>query len=140
MFTGDIVRLTMVAISGASYKGNLEAIDRTLKTSTQLYIPAHGTAGDRKIVLAYRNFVDTLRSTVARYYDAGMTDYQIKPPFMNALTEYRGWSRFTPGQPGLSMKCSKTRLNGAAKSIGVILAGSLRNLLHPPSKLLSALQ
>jgi len=94
LFTGDIVRVGLLGINDLSYKGYLAAIERILRTKSAIYIPGHGKAGDKKIVLTYRNFINTLRSTVAKHYDEGLTDYQVKPYVANALQEYRNWARF----------------------------------------------
>jgi len=94
LFTGDIVRVGLIGINDLSYKGYLAAIERILRTKSAIYIPGHGKAGDKKIVLTYRNFINTLRSTVAKHYDEGLTDYQVKPYVANALQEYRNWARF----------------------------------------------
>lgn len=94
LFTGDIVRDRMIGINEISFKGYLTAIERILQTKAKIYIPGHGKAGDRKIVLAYQNFIRTIRDTVARHYENGMTDYQIKPYVIHALEEYKSWHRF----------------------------------------------
>ena len=94
LFTGDIVRNGMLGINEINFKGYLTAIERILQTQATIYIPGHGKAGDRKIVLAYQNLISTIRSIVAEHYENGMTDYQAKPYVVNALEEYRGWYRF----------------------------------------------
>jgi len=93
-YTGDIVRNHMVGINEVNFKGYLKAIERILQTQEKIYIPGHGKAGDRKIVLAYQNLIRTIRGTVAKLYGDGMTDYQIKPYVVNALEEYQDWYRF----------------------------------------------
>lgn len=93
-YTGDIVRNHMLGINEVNFKGYLKAIERILQTREKIYIPGHGKAGDRKIVLAYQNLIRTIRGTVAKLYEDGMTDYQIKPYVVNALGEYQDWYRF----------------------------------------------
>ena len=94
LFTGDIVRAGMIGINEISFSGYLTAMERILQTKAKIYIPGHGKAGDRKVVLAYQNLIKTIRDTVARHYENGMADYQIKPYVVNALEEYKGWYRF----------------------------------------------
>lgn len=93
-FTGDIIRSGMIGISEISFKGYLNATRRILQTESKIYIPGHGKAGDKKIVLAYHNLINTLHETVVRLYGEGLADYQIKPYVVNALTEYKDWLRF----------------------------------------------
>lgn len=94
LFTGDVVRAGTVSISSGSFKGNIVAIDRLLGTKAKTFIPGHGMAGGREIVQAYRRFIDTLRSVVARHYESGLPDYQIKPYVVKALAEFHDWARF----------------------------------------------
>jgi len=94
LFTGDIVRDGLVGISNASFKGNLEAIDRALKTNAKLFIPGHGNAGDKKIVETYRDFMKTLRDVVAKNYEEGLSDFEIKPKVVQALDKFKNWVSF----------------------------------------------
>jgi len=94
IFTGDNVRANTVSVGMTSFKGNLAAIDRILKTDAKIFVPGHGPAGDKNVVLTYRKFVDTIKSTVAKYYESGMPDYKIKPIVVEALVEYKNWVRF----------------------------------------------
>lgn len=94
LFAGDNVRANTVAITVTSFKGNLLAIDRILKTDSRIFIPGHGKAGDKTVALKYRKFIDTLRGTVAKHYESGMPDYEMKPIVVNELAEYKHWVRF----------------------------------------------
>jgi glyoxylase-like metal-dependent hydrolase (beta-lactamase superfamily II) len=94
LFTGDNVRNGTVAINIASFRGNIAAMDRALNSKADVYIPGHGKPGGRKVVLAYRDFIETLRSTVAKHYETGMEAHQIKPLVLQALNEYRHWTLF----------------------------------------------
>ena len=73
----------------ASFKGNVTAIDRALKTRTKLYMPGYGKAGDQRIAEDYRKFMSILRETVARYYGEGMSDFEMKPNAVDALSEFK---------------------------------------------------
>ena len=94
ILTGDIVRVGLVGIVNASFKGNVKAIDRALKTKAKLFIPGHGKANDNRIAKDYRNFMNTLRNTVAKYYESGLSDFEIKPKVVKALTKYKNWAQF----------------------------------------------
>ena len=94
ILTGDIIRVGLVGIANASFKGNIKAIDRALKTKAKLFIPGHGNANDNRIAKDYRNFMNTLRNTVAKYYESGLSDFEIKPKVVKALTKYKNWAQF----------------------------------------------
>ena len=69
-------------------------MDRALGTGSTIYVPGHGDAGNTKVVLAYREFINTLRSTVARHYAGGMEAHQIKPIVLSELKDYQQWVLF----------------------------------------------
>ena len=94
LFAGDNVRANTVAIAVTNFKGNLVAIDRILKTDSRIFIPGHGKAGDKTVVFKYRKFIDTLRGIVAKHYESDMSDYQMKPIVVKALSGYKHWVRF----------------------------------------------
>jgi len=94
LFTGDIVRAGLVGISNASFKGNLAAMDRALKTGCTRFVPGHGRSGDATVVQDYRRFMRILRETVAQHYDAGLGDFEIKPKVVESLAEFKDWALF----------------------------------------------
>lgn len=94
IMTGDIVRVGLVGISNASFKGNIKAIDRALNTKAKLFIPGHGKANDQRVAKNYRNFMRILRQTVAKHYESGLSDYEIKPKVVKGLSEYKSWNLF----------------------------------------------
>jgi glyoxylase-like metal-dependent hydrolase (beta-lactamase superfamily II) len=94
ILTGDIVRVGLVGIANASFKGNIKAIDRALKTKANLFIPGHGKASDKRIAEDYHTFMSTLRSVVAKHYESGLSDFEIKPKVVKALSKYKNWSQF----------------------------------------------
>ena len=94
ILTGDVVRVGLVGISNASFKGNIKAIDRALETKAKLFIPGHGKAGDQRVAENYRNFMSILLNTVAKQYEAGLSDFEIKPKVVKELSEYKDWKFF----------------------------------------------
>lgn len=94
ILTGDVVRVGLVGISNKDFKGNIEAINRALKTKSKLFIPGHGKAGSKRIAKDYLNFMSTLRKTVAKHYESGLSDFEIKPKVVKALAKYKSWSQF----------------------------------------------
>jgi glyoxylase-like metal-dependent hydrolase (beta-lactamase superfamily II) len=94
ILTGDIVRVGLVGISNKSFKGNIKAIDRALKTKAKLFVPGHGKANDQRVAKNYRKFMSILRNTVAKHYESGLSDFEIKPKVVKGLSKYKNWSRF----------------------------------------------
>jgi len=94
LFYGDIVRDGLLGPFMSSFKGNMEAIDRGLKTGATVFVPGHGRSGDRTAAMKYRKYLDTMREQVRVYFRKGVADFEAKPKIAEALKEYRSWSVF----------------------------------------------
>lgn len=92
LFFGDIVRSGLFSPFQASFKGNIAAIDRGLKTSAKVFVPGHGKSGDRAAAMSYRRLLETMREQVRQNYRNGLSDFEMKPRIAEALADYRGWS------------------------------------------------
>lgn len=96
LFIGDVVRNGMLGImdGNASFKGNIVTIDAMLKKDFKLYIPAHGKAGGKEVLIKYRTYLSTLYNKVKKLYDTGMADFEMKPKIMPDLEPYKNWAGF----------------------------------------------
>ena len=92
LFFGDIVRDGLFSPFQASFKGNIAAIDRGLKTGATVFVPGHGRSGDRTTAMNYRRFLETMREQVRLNYRKGLADFEMKPLIAEALAGYRHWS------------------------------------------------
>jgi glyoxylase-like metal-dependent hydrolase (beta-lactamase superfamily II) len=92
LFFGDVVRDGLFSPFQASFKGNIAAIDRGLKTGSKVFVPGHGRSGDATVTRNYRLFLVTLREQVRRNYRNGLSDFEMKPRIAEALAAYRDWS------------------------------------------------
>ena len=92
LFFGDIVRDGLVGPFMTSYKGNIEAIDRGLKTGATVFVPGHGRSGNRAVAEHYRLFLETMREQVRANFRKGLSDFEMKPKIAEALKDYRGWA------------------------------------------------
>ncbi|MEK7207253.1 MAG: MBL fold metallo-hydrolase [Pseudomonadota bacterium] len=97
LFLGDNVRNKSIAANfpeHGSAKGQIDAIDMVLKSKATHFIPGHGLSGGREIVLAERKFLVALRAAVKKYYDQGMSDFEMKDKVMTDLVAYKDWVFF----------------------------------------------
>lgn len=94
LFFGDIVRDGLLGPFMTSFKGNIEAIDRGLKSGATVFVPGHGRSGDRAAAMKYRRYLDTMREQVRVYFRKGVADFEAKPKIAEALKDYRSWSVF----------------------------------------------
>jgi glyoxylase-like metal-dependent hydrolase (beta-lactamase superfamily II) len=93
LFFGDVVRGGLFSPFQASFKGNIAAINRGLKTGAKVFVPGHGRSGDATIARNYRHFLETLREQVRRHYRNGLSDFEMKPKINETLlSAYRDWS------------------------------------------------
>jgi glyoxylase-like metal-dependent hydrolase (beta-lactamase superfamily II) len=92
LFFGDVVRDGLFSPFQASFKGNIAAIDRGLKTGAKVFVPGHGRSGDATVAMTYRRFLETVREQVRRHYRNGLSDFEMKPRVAEALAAYRNWS------------------------------------------------
>jgi glyoxylase-like metal-dependent hydrolase (beta-lactamase superfamily II) len=92
LFFGDVVRGGLFSPFQASFKGNIAAIDRGLKTGSRVFVPGHGRSGDATGAMNYRRFLELMRDQVRHSYRNGLSDFEMKPIIAEALTAYRDWS------------------------------------------------
>jgi glyoxylase-like metal-dependent hydrolase (beta-lactamase superfamily II) len=92
LFFGDVVRDGLFSPFQASFKGNVAAIDRGLKTGAKVFVPGHGRSGGRPVAMNYRRFLETMREQVRQNYRNGLSDFEMKPKIAESLAAYRGWS------------------------------------------------
>ncbi|MGA7964994.1 MAG: MBL fold metallo-hydrolase [Gammaproteobacteria bacterium] len=98
MFTGDVVTSRRVPSSDvpqdADFKGQIKAVEAVLATHNQLFIPGHGHSGGREVPNASLRFLKTLYGSVRKYYQQGLTDYEMKDKVAADLAEFKDWQNF----------------------------------------------
>lgn len=98
VFTGDIVdvrRVPSVAMpQDAHFKGLMGAIRQSLALPVKMYIPGHGGSGGKAMVEEALRFQERLYGLVMRYYQQGLSAFEMKEKIENDLAEYRSWGNF----------------------------------------------
>ena len=98
LFFGDIVAANRVPNSDvpqdANFKGTINAITLMLKGPSTLYIPGHGLSGGREVPEASLRFLVKLRESVTRYYNQGLSDFEMKEKVIKDLSEFKDWHNF----------------------------------------------
>lgn len=89
---GDLLREGNASPFMSSFAGNLKALELGENMDIKIYIPGHGPSGDASMIGRYREFIVTLKNEVKKYYDQGLTDFEMKPKVVKALKEYKDWS------------------------------------------------
>ncbi|MBI1283538.1 MAG: MBL fold metallo-hydrolase [Thiobacillus sp.] len=95
LFTGDnVLGRQVMNLRDGTFKGVLQETDRALSVKARLYVPGHGKSGDHKFVEEQKAFFSTLMAEVRRMYDAGKSDYEMKPVLVEKLKAYKDWAEW----------------------------------------------
>jgi glyoxylase-like metal-dependent hydrolase (beta-lactamase superfamily II) len=96
IFLGDIVmvgRLSSQPQDG-DVMGQINAIKFARDTNNEVYVPGHGKSGGKEVPEKALAFVETLYQSVSKYYEEGLSDFEMKEQVMEDLSEYQHWSGF----------------------------------------------
>jgi glyoxylase-like metal-dependent hydrolase (beta-lactamase superfamily II) len=97
LFTGDIVtnqRIQSARPGDSDIFGQIRAVEAALATGSQWYLPGHGLSGGREIAEQQLLFLQSLLAVVQRYYNQGMSDYEMVEPIKSDLSAYSDWYNF----------------------------------------------
>ncbi len=97
IFLGDNVLNKRIAANFPEHgnvQGQIAAIELALKSGAKHFIPGHGPSGGREIALNQQALLKSLRASVKKYYDQGMSDFDMKDKVMNDLAAYRDYYGF----------------------------------------------
>ena len=95
LFTGDNVLNQRVArMDDGTFTGNIKAIDRAIALAVKVVVPGHGSPGSPAMLKAQRDYFQTLFDAVKEEYDAGKSDFEMKPSVVKKLAAYQNWHGF----------------------------------------------
>ncbi|MET0028468.1 MAG: MBL fold metallo-hydrolase [Candidatus Thiodiazotropha sp.] len=95
MFLGDnAMSKRLGQMDSATFKGNITALDMALQTDAEIFVPGHGRTGGREVAEIYRGYLSGLKQQVAHYFEAGLSDFEMKQPVIDAMGPYREWVDF----------------------------------------------
>jgi len=94
-FLGDnVLNDRIPRINDGEIQGNIETCSRILETGSSTYVPGHGPTGDAEVPKVFQRYLEILYTTVKKYYDEGLSDFEMKDQVAEALGAYAGWSGF----------------------------------------------
>ncbi len=95
VFLGDNVLVDRVPrIDDGDIQGNIAACTRILETGAKIYVPGHGRSGDSSVPDRFRRYLTTLYQAVLKYYDEGLSDFEMKDQVAAELADFAHWSGF----------------------------------------------
>jgi len=86
---GRILRL-----EGGSFAGNIVALENALSTGATVLVPGHGLSGGSEVAQRYRDYLETLYSTVQQGVEDGLADFEIRPLLLPKLEPWQDWAGF----------------------------------------------
>jgi len=95
VFLGDnVLYKRLPRMDDATFKGNAKACQVAIDLAAKTYVPGHGNSGGKEIIIPFMNYLTLINSEVGKYYEAGMTDFEMKPKILLKLQKYFKWSGF----------------------------------------------
>jgi glyoxylase-like metal-dependent hydrolase (beta-lactamase superfamily II) len=95
LFTGDnVINHNVRRMDDGTFSGTIKAIDRVLALPVKVVVPGHGSPGGPGILQAQRDYFQILLDTVKAEYDAGKSDFEMKPVVVGKLVAFNKWKDF----------------------------------------------
>ncbi|OGI42077.1 MAG: hypothetical protein A2150_07980 [Candidatus Muproteobacteria bacterium RBG_16_64_11] len=95
LFAGDnIVTERTARMDDGNFKGNIAAVEAALKVNAKFIVPGHGLSGGREIADAYLVYLKTFYGSVKKYFDQGLSDFDMKDKVIADLKPYQKWVLF----------------------------------------------
>lgn len=95
VFLGDnVMSQRLGQMDSATFAGNIAAIERALGIGAQVFVPGHGKTGGREVPETYLDYLTTLKREVAKYYEEGLSDFEMSPLIIESLSGFHDWVDF----------------------------------------------
>lgn len=95
VFLGDnVLYKRLPRMDDATFVGNIKACELAFKISADKFVPGHGPSGDKNIITPFKDYLNIVYTEVGKHYEAGLTDYEMKPKILLKLKPYIKWSGF----------------------------------------------
>ena len=95
IFLGDnLMHDRLGRMDSGTFSGNIAAIDMALETDAKVFVPGHGPSGGPEVAKTYRQYLYTIKSQVAHYFEEGLSDFEMKPKIIQSLASFRSWVGF----------------------------------------------
>lgn len=95
LFTGDIINNQHFSFMGhGNFKGAYKATQKALSFKPKHVVVGHGRSGKVNLINDFADLYSSLHSSVAKYYEEGLMDYEMKPKIQAKLKRFSQWSGF----------------------------------------------
>ena len=72
----------------------MKCIGHLLDLNPTVVVPGHGATGDKQILENMRRLHARLYETVEALYEDDLSDFEMKPQVVDALTDFQDWAGF----------------------------------------------
>lgn len=95
VFLGDnVLYKRLPRMDDGTFVGNINACEVALKIDAKKFVPGHGPSGDKNIIKSFKDYLSIVYTEAGKHYEAGLTDYQMKPKILLKLKPYIKWAGF----------------------------------------------
>jgi glyoxylase-like metal-dependent hydrolase (beta-lactamase superfamily II) len=95
LFTGDnVTHERIIRMVDGSFKGNIETIETAKSLQARIIVPGHGKTGGTELLDKYHTYLSTLYSSVSKYFDEDMSDFEMKPLIHTELKDFHHWAGY----------------------------------------------
>lgn len=95
VFLGDnVLAKRLPRLDDATFRGGINACEVAIQVDAKHYVPGHGMSGPVSLVKTYKDYLSSVYSQAAEYYDEGLSDFEMKPMILKKLKAYSNWSGF----------------------------------------------
>jgi len=95
MFTGDNVAYKrIIRMDDGRFSDIIAVCEKAISLNLKHYVPGHGPTGDVSIIKAQRDYMKILYTEVKKYYEEGLSDFEMKAKILPKLSAYKDWPGF----------------------------------------------
>lgn len=96
VFLGDnAFNQRMGRMDDGNFQGNIDALDAAIAIDADVYVPGHGpTTSDISSARDYRDYLRLLYDETAKYYEEGLSDFEIKDLIIDKFERWSSWPGF----------------------------------------------
>ncbi|MFV1993748.1 MAG: MBL fold metallo-hydrolase [Acidiferrobacterales bacterium] len=95
LFVGDIALYKrMPRMNDASFKGNINSLNKALALDIKYYVPGHGITGGKEVITPFLDYLTLMRTSVTRLYDDSLLDYEMKIKMRPDFVAWQNWVDF----------------------------------------------
>lgn len=95
VFLGDNVMAERFGgMQSGTFAGNINAIDKVLKSKATVWVPGHGPTGGRKMVGNFRNYLNSVYEAARYAFNEDMDSSEVKGVALEKTTAYKDWAGY----------------------------------------------